>query len=351
MVSNRMKDLSSPRLVRSLGLREGIAIQIGMIIGSGIFLVPATIAGHLQALGPILLVWMLGGLLILFGSLTLAELSSVLPETGGPYVYLEHSFGRVWGFLYSWNHFFINTAGSVAALAVAFATYLGYFVPGLSSWRVPAVAMAAIALVTAINVRGVRLGGWIMNIFTAAKLTALGGLILAVVVSGKGRAANLAPMWPAHWTHSLTVGLGLSMISVLWAYDGWTTVTLTAGEMKRPERNVPLSLLVGTAAVIAIYLAANVAYAAVLPMPVLAASPRVAADVAGVVLGRFGTAFVVAGILCSTFGTMHGCVLGGPRCIYAAAADGAFSKSLAAFTRGFIRPPWPLWRWGCGAGC
>src|SRR5579883_298376 len=114
-----------PRLVRSLGLREGIAIQMGMIIGSGIFLVPAAIAGRLGSLGPILIVWAVGGLMVLFGALTLAELSSILPETGGPYVYLERSFGRLWGFLFSWNHFFINTAGSVAALAVAFATYLG----------------------------------------------------------------------------------------------------------------------------------------------------------------------------------------------------------------------------------
>lgn len=328
---------SSPQLLRSLGLREGIAIQMGMIIGSGIFLVPATIAGHLPALGPMLLVWALGGLLILFGSLTLAELSSVLPETGGPYVYLSHSFGRVWGFLYIWNHFFINTAGSVAALAVAFATYLGYFVPALSARaRIP--ALAAILVVTWINVRGVRLGGWVMNIFTAAKVAALGGLVLAVIFSGKGSRANLAPLWPAHWTHAWTVGLGLSMISVLWAYDGWTTVTLTAGEMKRPERNVPLSLLAGTLAVIVLYLAANLAYAYVLPMPVLAASPRVAADVAGAVLGRFGATFVVAGILCSTFGTMHGCVLGGPRCLYAAAADGAFSQRFSRVHPRFHTP-------------
>ncbi|HUI57006.1 MAG TPA: amino acid permease [Bryobacteraceae bacterium] len=346
-----MAQPAPPRqLVRALGLREGIAIQMGMIIGSGIFLVPATIAGHIPALGPILLVWILSGMLILFGSLTLAELSSVLPETGGPYVYLRHSFGRVWGYLYSWNHFFINTAGSVAALAVAFATYLGQFLPALSPdralWRyrglavgwIQIVAMSAILLVTLINVRGVRLGGWIMNLFTAAKVSALLGLIVAVAISGKGHRTNLLPVWPHHWTHDLTVGLGLSMISVLWAYDGWTTVTLTAGEMKSPERNVPLSLVAGTMAVIVLYLAANLCYAYVLPMPALAASPRVAADVASAVLGRFGATFVVAGILCSTFGTMHGCVLGGPRCIYAAGADGAFSKSFARVHPRFHTP-------------
>ena len=273
-----MSEPSPQRLIRSLGLREGIAIQMGMIIGSGIFIVPATVAGHLGSLGPMLLVWALGGVMVLFGALTLAELSSVLPETGGPYVYLDKSFGRVWGFLFSWNHFFINTAGSVAALAVAFATYLGFWAPGMSPWQIRIIAVAAIVLVTAINVRGVRLGGWVMDVFTAAKLIALGALIVAAFFSGKGSAANLQPMWPDHWTHSLTTGLGLSMISVLWAYDGWTTVTLTAGEMKSPRRNVPLSLVLGTIAVIVIYLAANLAYAYVLPRPRMAASSRVAAD-------------------------------------------------------------------------
>jgi basic amino acid/polyamine antiporter, APA family len=327
-----------PRLIRSLGLREGIAIQMGMIIGSGIFLVPATIAGHLVALGPILLVWALGGLLVLFGALTLAELSAVLPETGGPYVYLEHSFGRLWGFLYCWNYFFINTAGSVAALAVAFATYLGFWAPGMAPWLVRLIAVTSIVIVTVINVRGVRLGGWVMDVFTAAKLLALVALIVAAFASGKGSAANLLPVWPQHWNHSLLTGLGLSLTSVLWAYDGWTTVTLTAGEMKSPSRNVPLSLVLGTVAVIFLYLAANVAYAYVLPRSAMMASPRVAADVAGIVFGRSGTALIIIGILCSTFGTMHGCVLGGPRCLYAAATGGAFPRAFGRVSPRFHTP-------------
>lgn len=332
-------------LVRALGLRDGIAIQMGMIIGSGIFLVPATIAGRLHALIPILLVWVFGGLLILFGALSLAELSSVLPQAGGPYVYLRHSFGRLWAYLFSWNHFFINTAGSVAAIAVAFATYLGYFFPALSPekpffshrWTIfgsPAefrigwiqiVAMAAIALVTFINVRGVKVGGKVMSFFTAAKVSALLGLIVAVAFSGKGSTENLLPLWPDNWTGDLTAGLGLSMISVLWAYDGWITVTLTAGEMKNPQRNLPLSLAIGTLAVIFLYLCANLAYAYILPREALAASPRVAADAASVALGPMGAFFIIAGILCSTFGTIHGCVLGGPRCLYAGGIDGTFA--------------------------
>ncbi len=358
MESALQEQAARPQLVRALGLREGIAIQMGMIIGSGIFVVPATISGHLHAIGPILLVWILGGLLILFGALTLAELSSVLPQAGGPYVYLRHGFGPVWAFMFSWNHYFINTAGSIAAIAVAFATYLGHFIPAFSPQRsffsrqwvcfghpidfsvgwVQVAAMATIALVTFINVRGVKIGGWVMNLFTAAKVTALVGLIVAVVLSSKGDAANLLPFWPARWTSDLTAGFGLSMISVLWAYDGWITVTLMAGEIKNPQRNVPLALVMGTLAVIVLYVAANIAYAYVIPLHTMASSPRIAADVAGVVLGPLGTALIIAGILCSTFGTIHGCVLGGPRCIYAAGADGTFSRNFGRVHARFHTP-------------
>ena len=336
-----------PQLLRVLGLREGISIHMGVIIGSGIFIVPATIAGHLQAMGPIVLVWVVAGLLTLFGALTLAELSSVLPQAGGPYVYLKHSFGRVWGFLFSWNDYFINKAGSAAAIAVAFATYLGYFIPALNpanamikgEWSlfghpmefsfgwVQIVAMATIALVTFVNVRGVKFGGWVMNIFTTAKVVALVGLILAVVFSGKGTTSNYLPWWPDQWTSQMTAAFGLAMISALWAYDGWIDVTLTAGEFKNPGRNIPLSLLFGTLAIIVLYLSANLAFAYVIPIQSMQGSPRIAAEVAQTVLGPVGASLIVIGIMCSTFGTTNGMLLGGPRSIYAAGADGTFSRA------------------------
>ncbi|MGB2868816.1 MAG: amino acid permease [Bacteroidota bacterium] len=336
-----------PQLLRVLGLREGIAIHMGVIIGSGIFLVPATIAGRLHAMGPIMLVWIVAGMLTLFGALSLAELSAVLPQAGGPYVYLRNSFGKVWGFLFSWNDYFINKAGSAAAIAVAFVTFLGYFFPVLSpenafyrsAWSLfghpmdfafgwtQIVAMLTIALVTWINVRGVKFGGWVMNIFTSAKVIALVGLILAVLFSGKGSSANFLPWWPDHWTGELTSAFGLAMISALWAYDGWIDVTLTAGEFKNPQRNVPLSLVFGTLAIIALYLAANLAYAYVIPLETMAGSTRIAADVAQTVLGPIGASLIVVGIMCSTFGSTNGMTLGGPRSIYAAGADGTFAKS------------------------
>lgn len=335
-----------PQLLRALGLREGIALHMGVIIGSGIFLVPATIAGHLHAMGPIMLVWIVAGMLTLFGALTLAELSSVLPQAGGPYVYLRHSFGRVWGYMFSWNDFFINKAGSAAAIAIAFATYLGYFIPAVSpenafvrseyvflgesleftfGWT-QIVAIMTIMLVTAINVRGVKFGGWVMNFFTTAKVLALVGLIVAVFVSGKGSSANFLPWWPEEWTSQLTAAFGLAMISALWTYDGWIDVTLAAGEFRNPERNVPFSLLIGTLAVIALYLAANFAYAYVIPLDAMAGSTRIAADVAGTVLGPVGVSLIIIGIMSSTFGSTNGMLLAGPRSLYAAGTDGSIAK-------------------------
>jgi len=334
-------------LLRALGLREGIAIHMGVIIGSGIFLVPATIAGRLHAMGPIMLVWIVAGMLTLFGALSLAELSAVLPQAGGPYVYLRNSFGRLWAFLFSWNDFFINKAGSAAAIAIGFATYLGYFFDPISpqhafyrsEWALlghpmefafgwnQIVAMTAIAMVTFINVRGVKFGGWVMNIFTTAKVAALVGLILAVIFSGKGSSANFLPWCPESWSSEMTAAFGLAMISALWAYDGWIDVTLTAGEFKNPQRNVPLSLIIGTVAIIAIYLSANLAYAYAIPLDAMQGSSRIAADVAQVVLGPIGAALIVVGIMCSTFGSANGMLLAGPRSLYAAGVDGTFAKT------------------------
>jgi APA family basic amino acid/polyamine antiporter len=336
-----------PQLLRVLGLREGISLHMGVIIGSGIFIIPAMIAGHLQAMGPIMLVWIVAGLLTLFGALTLAELSSVLPQAGGPYVYLRQSFGRVWGYLFSWNDFFINKAGSAAAIAIAFSTYLGYFIPVVSpenafvkteymllgehlefafGWN-QIVAIMTIMLVTAINVRGVKFGGWVMNFFTAAKVLALIGLILAAFLSTEGSTENFLPWWPDEWTSQMTAAFGLAMIGALWTYDGWIDVTLAAGEIKNPERNVPLALLIGTLAIIALYLAANLAYAFAIPLDQMAGSPRIAADVAGAVLGPVGVSLIIIGIMSSTFGSTNGMLLAGPRSLYAAGADGTIAKA------------------------
>lgn len=337
-----------PQLERVLGLREGISIHMGVIIGSGIFIVPATIAGHLGAMGPIMLVWILAGMLTLFGALTLAELSSVLPQSGGPYIYLRESFGKVWGFLFSWNDFFINKAGSAAAISVAFATYLGTFVPILDPTQrfihaefdllgvpfdvgfgyVQLAAMAVIGIVTFINYRGVKFGAWVMNIFTTAKVLALVGLIIAAVFYASGSTENYLPWWPDSWNMNYTAAFGLAMISALWAYDGWIDVTITAGEFKDPSKTIPKSLLIGTVAIIGLYLAANLAFAYVIPLETMAGSSRIAADVANTVLGPVGASLIIIGIMASTFGTTNGMLLVAPRSIYAAGVDGTITPKL-----------------------
>jgi amino acid transporter len=324
------------------------------MIGSGIFIVPATIAGKLGALVPILLVWTIAGLLTLFGALALAELASILPEAGGPYAYLRDSYGRVWGFLFSWNDFFINKAGSLAAISIGFATFLAYFVPAVDPDRPflrwsflggeiglgfnQLTAIAVIAIVTLVNIRGVRWGGRTMNAFTLAKVVALVGLIAAVVVSGKGRGANLLPLLPDSFGPEAASAFGLAMVSALWAYDGWIDVTLTSGETVNPTRNVPLALGIGTLLVMTLYLAANVAFALVIPIPRMAGSERIAADVAAEVLGPVGAGFVVVGILCSTFGAANGMALAGPRSIWVTGRDRVFAASLGRVHPRFRTP-------------
>jgi len=282
----------------------------------------------------------------------------MLPKAGGPYVYLRESFGPLWGYLFSWNHFFINTAGSVAAIAVAFATYLGYFLPSIGSENpllayhatifshpfdvtikgTQLVAMLVIAVATVVNVRGVRLGGWVTNIFTLAKVSALLALIAAVFLLGKANFTNFSPWWPDHWTKGLTSAFGLSMISALWAYEGWATVTMSAGEIRKPERNVPLSLLIGTAIVILLYLSVNLAYASVMPLDRLAGSPRIAVDVAVIVLGPLGASLITVGILCSTFGTINNSFLSDARSMYAAGADHTFAPGFGKVHPRFRTP-------------
>ena len=187
------------------------------------------------------------------------------------------------------------------------------------------VAIATIALVTWLNYRGVRFGGWVMNIFTTAKVAALLGLILAALFCGKGSTANFLPWWPDSWTRHTTAAFGLAMISALWAYDGWIDVTLNAGEFKNPQRDVPRALLWGSLAVLVLYLAANLAFAFVIPLRSMPGSSRIASDVAQVALGPVGASLVVLGIVCSTFGTTNGMLLVGPRSIYAAGRDRAFA--------------------------
>lgn len=200
------------------------------------------------------------------------------------------------------------------------------------------MAMGVIAVVTAINCVNVRFSGWVMNFFTAAKVGAILLLILGAIFCGKGSLANLGPWWPAKWSSDLFPAFGLAMISTLWAYDGWSAVTLTAGEIKEPQKNVPRSLVLGTLIVIALYLSVNLAYAYIIPIDQMVGSPRIAADVAYRMMGPVGAAIIAGAIMCSTFGTTNGELLTGPRAIYAAGHDGVFSKSFGKVHPRFKTP-------------
>ncbi len=318
-------------LPRRLGLFTGMAVVVGIIIGSGIFQVPAPIAGQAGNLTGIALVWVLGGLVALFGALSIAELAAMFPQAGGPYVYLREAYGRPLAFLFGWM-WLLTTPISWAAQSLMFSQYLAFFVP-LSNAATHGIAAALIVLVAAANTRSVKLGAAIQNLSTAAKVLAIVGLSVAIFLFAPGGEHNpltAEPMGVAKWS-----GVGLGLVAVLWAYDGWENLTTLSGEMRNPQRNLPLALVGGVLVVIVVYLLINTAYLRALSLPDLAASKSVAADAAGAALGRAGASFVGALVMLSVFGTLNGSILSSPRVFYAMAEDGLFFKTV-----GKVHPKW-----------
>lgn len=318
------------------------------MIGSGIFLVPATMAQELPGgAGLLLLAWGLVAVLTICGALTYGELAAMLPKAGGQYVYLREAWGRLTGFLYGWTLFAVIQTGTIAAVAVAFARYLGVFVPAVSgealvkvgSVGVSAQQLVAIGLIgalTAFNFRDVREGALVQNVFTAVKVAAL----LAVVALGlwfgfSGKtpgtgAVNFATTWPPFsWA---TLGAFFTaMTGAAFAADAWNNITFTAGEVRNPQRNLPLALVLGTGVVLALYMLANVAYVAGLGMPGIAgaAEGRVGTELMARLFGPVGSGLMAALILVSTFGCLNGIILTGARVYYAMAQDGLFLRPAA----------------------
>ncbi|HEX7324061.1 MAG TPA: amino acid permease [Rhodanobacteraceae bacterium] len=311
-------------LPRRLGLATGMAVVIGVIIGSGIFRVPSPIAGAAQNLTGITLVWVLGGIVALFGALSIAELAAMYPAAGGPYVYLREAYGRPLAFLFGWM-WLLTEPISWAAQSLMFAEYLGFFVP-ISANVQHGVAALLVVLVAAANYRSVKLGAVIQNLSTAAKVLAIIGLAAAIFFLAPGGAQNplnAEPMGVAKWS-----GIGIGLVAVLWAYDGWENLTTLSGEVKNPQRNLPLALIGGVVVVIVVYLLINAAYLRALPLPQLIASKSVAADAAGAVLGRAGASLVGALVMLSVFGTLNGSILSSPRVFFAMAEDGLFFRTV-----------------------
>ncbi|MGQ0815969.1 MAG: APC family permease [Gemmatimonadota bacterium] len=335
-----------------LKLVDAIMLVVGAMIGSGIFIVSADIARNMNSSGGLLLVWLATGIITLFGALSYGELAAAMPRAGGQYVFLREGLGHMTGFLYGWTLFLIIQTGTIAAVAVAFARFLGVFFPavspevflslgtlrfpfglgiielGLSNQRV--VAMVVIALLTWVNTRGIREAKWVQNTFTFAKTLALIALILLGLSIGSNTeaiATNFRDMFTGMPTGTaLTLAFGAAMVGSLFSSDAWNNVTFAAAEVRNPAKNLPLALAIGTGVVTLLYLLANVAYLMVLPLQALQNAPqdRVGTLMLERIFGAPGAYMMAAAILVSTFGCINGLILAGARVYYAMARDNLF---------------------------
>lgn len=308
--------------VRKLSSWDATAVLVGTIIGSGIFLVPAALARDLPAPGLIVLVWLAGGLLSLLGALTFAELAVARPAAGGQYVYLRDAYGPMWGFLFGWVTFLVIQTGSIAAVGVGFAQYLAVFVP----LPPKLMALASILFLTLVNCLSLGSGSRLQNLCTLLKLTAIAALILAGL---RGQVSNLWPLTssqPGVWA-----AFGVSLVGVLWAYDGWNSLGYIAEAIENPQRSLPRALIGGVAAVTLIYALASLACLTLLGQSGMAHAPedRVASLAAFQVAGAWGSRLMAAGILVSTFGCLNGMILAGPWVYFAMARDGLFFHQLS----------------------
>lgn len=328
-------------LERTLGFRDLLLIVIGTVIGSGVFIVPATVLRQTGgALGPALLVWFVAGALSLLGALTYGELGAAKPEAGGLYAYIRDAFGPLPAFLYGWTTFFVIGAGSVATLAVAFTAYLRELVP-LSPVAARVVAVLVIVVIAALNVRGTRQSASVQNASTLLKAGAIVVMGIALIAFGRGQ-ESAVPVWPAELSLSLLSAIGLAMIGVLWAYEGWQYVTFSAGEARDAQRSFPRAIVAGTAVLIGIYMLANVAYVAAIGVDGVQASDRVAATAVAALFGPAAGKLIAAVILVSMFSAANGLTLTAPRMYFAMARDGVFFRKLAEVHPRFGTPAFAI---------
>jgi len=346
--------------VKGLGVLSATNIVIGSMIGSGIFLAPSIMAGFVESSSTIVFLWIVGGLLTVSGALSLGELAAAYPHAGGQYIFLREAFSPLWGFLYGWGVFFIIQTGFIAAVSIAFAKYLGVFFPALGEGNVlfvlplkldwafihfsykvvissaTLVAIACIGFLTGINILGVKTGALVQNIFTIAKIAAILVLVGAAFAFGRGDFNNFLPLLkPKLGLEALAKNMVLfaaaavAMSKALFAYDAWYTVTFVAEEVKRPKRDIPLAMLLGTGAVTLLYTLATAAYLYIVPIGQTGkiAENRIASVVAERVMGSPGLTFITLAVLVSTFGCVNGLILSGARVYYAMAKDGLFFRS------------------------
>jgi APA family basic amino acid/polyamine antiporter len=318
----------SPTLVRVLGFTDVIGILVGTVIGSGIFIVPAAIAGQVKSPVLLLAVWAVGGVLSFFGALSFSELGAAFPHAGGMYVFLREAYGRLVAFLFGWALFFVIDSGSIATLSVGFSSkYLPYFVP-VGPLGQKLVAVALIAILVWANCIGARSGARVQNTLMAIKFTAIVAVSICVFAFASGNTTNWVQPGAPSWSSALVGAFGVALVASLWAYKGWEAVTFSAGEIRDPQRTLPLGLFAGTLVVLFLYLVANLAYLYVMPVGELAKSSRIAADAMQAAIGPIGATIVSAAILCSIAGSANGNILTAPRVFYAMAKDGLFFRQI-----------------------
>ncbi|HKW64125.1 MAG TPA: amino acid permease [Candidatus Acidoferrum sp.] len=333
-------------LVKGLGAWATMAMVVGHIIGTGVFLMPSRMTSATGSVGLVFLVWIVGGALSLFGALTVAELGAAMPEAGGAYVYLRRGLGPVWGFLFGWMNNLVGKPSSIATIAAGFLIFLGFFLPALRApiftlhlhvpftgrasefvftWAQP-VGAAAVAFMSFVNYLGVRLAGRLQVVLTALKI----GAILAVVVLGfifaGKRPPSAQPLFPSSFHVDLLTGFLTAMALALWAYDGWMDLTFAGSEIINPQKNIPRALVGGTMTVGVIYLLANAVYFRVLPMEAVAAAQNVASEAVRAFAGPRAAAWITGAMVLSAFTTLNSSVLTGSRVPYAMARDGLFFR-------------------------
>lgn len=363
--------------IRGLGLLDSTMIVAGSMIGSGIYIVSGEISRQVGSPGWLLVVWIVTGLLTIMAALSYGELAAMMPKAGGQYVYLREAFSPLWGFLYGWTLFLVIQTGTIAAVAVGFARFLGVLLPSiaennyiispirigggyaLSFSTAQLIGVLMIALLTLMNTWGLKFGKLVQNVFTITKTGALIGLILLGVILGWDGAAvkaNFGNFWGVRGTlqevgqgltaataFGLFVGVCVAQTNSLFSADAWNNITFTAGEVKNPRKNIPLSLAFGTFLVITLYLLANVAYLVSLPLETIQNVPadRVASATANVVFPGYGALIMAIAMMISTFGCNNGLILAGARAYYAMARDGLFFKSSGSLNKQRV-PAWGL---------
>jgi APA family basic amino acid/polyamine antiporter len=322
-------------LLRALRLSDAVLLVVGTIVGSGIFLVSSDIARAVHGAGPLLAVWVVGGAFTLLGATSLAELGAALPHAGGLYTYIARAWGPTAGFLCGWMLFTVSTSGSIATLAAALPIYAGGLV-ALTPLAGKALGIGAILFFTAINLFGVRHGSIAQNVLTALKVGGLLAMVGAIFILPSP--TRPVPAVPPLAGPVGAAAFGTALVAVLWAYEGWHDVTFIAGEMRSPQRDFPRGLIGGTAIVVALYLAANLAYLHVLTPAEIASSERVALEAMRRVAGEAGGRLLTAAILCSILGAMNALVLAGPRAYYQMARDGLLPRRFGHVHREWRTP-------------